>query len=392
MGLATALAATERFPALRLAVLEKEARLADHQTGHNSGVIHSGIYYRPGSAKARMCVAGAAAMVAFCRENGIPHQICGKVVVATSEAELPRLEELRRRGEANGVPGLAMIGPDRLRELEPHAAGIRALHVPGTGITDYRQVANKYAASVISRGGEIRPSTEVITVRRADGRTVIGTSRGEIESRYLINCAGLHSDRVSRMAGQDTDLRIVPFRGEYYTLAQHAQELVRGLIYPVADPALPFLGVHFTRRVEGGVEAGPNAVLAFEREGYDKTSFSPRDIADIFLFPGFWRMAAHYWRNGIGEFYRSFSKSAFVRALQKLVPEIREQDLAPGGAGVRAQALDRQGKLVDDFRFVQSEGMVHVVNVPSPAATASIPIGRAIMDMAAVNFDLPPRV
>ena len=311
------------------------------------------------------------------------------MVVATSEAELPRLEELRRRGEANRVPGLSMIGPERLRELEPHAAGIQALHVPGTGITDYQQVTQRYASIVAGRGAEVRTSTRVLRLKRENRRTLIGTSRGEIETRYLINCAGLHSDRISRLAGEAADLRIVPFRGEYYTLAPERQALVRGLIYPVADPALPFLGVHFTRMVGGGVEAGPNAVLAFKREGYRRTSFSLRDTLGTFLFPGFWLMAAQYWRSGFGEFYRSFSKPAFVRALQKLVPEIREPDLAPGGAGVRAQALDRQGKLLDDFRFVRGEGMVHVVNVPSPAATASILIGRAILDMAASSFDLP---
>ncbi len=390
VGLATALAATERFPALRLAVLEKEPRVAAHQTGHNSGVIHSGIYYKPGSAKARTCVEGAAAMVAFCREHAIPHDICGKVVVATSDAELPRLEELRRRGEANGVPGLAMVGPERLRELEPHAAGIRALVVPGTGITDYERVAGKYLEIVAGRGGEIRTSTKVVGVASRPDEIVVETTSGELHARFLVNCSGLHSDRVSRMAGAVTDVCIVPFRGEYYTLATEREDLVRGLIYPVPDPALPFLGVHFTRRVRDGVEAGPNAVLALKREGYTQTSFSLRDTLGTVVFPGFWRMAATYWRSGFGEFYRSFSKPAFVRALRKLVPEIREQDLRPGGAGVRAQALDRQGRLVDDFRFVPGARMVHVVNVPSPAATASIPIGRAIVEMAAATFDLQP--
>ncbi len=392
VGLATALAATERFPHLRLAVLEKEDHVAAHQTGHNSGVIHSGIYYKPGSVKARTCVEGAAAMLAFCREHGIPHQICGKVVVATSEEELSRLEELLRRGEANGVPGLSMIGPERLRELEPHAAGIRALHVPGTGITDYEVVGQKYAELVTARGGEIRTSTRVTGLTRTGDEMVVQTTRSEFHAHYLVNCTGLQSDRVSRMADANTDVRIVPFRGEYYTLAPKRQELVRGLIYPVPDPALPFLGVHFTRMVRGGVEAGPNAVLAFKREGYTKTSFNLRDTADTFFFPGFWRLAARYWRSGVGEFYRSFSKAAFVKALQRLVPEVREPDLAPGGAGVRAQALDRQGRLLDDFSFVKSARMVHVVNVPSPAATASLPIGRAIMDMAERVFALQTRI
>ncbi len=388
VGLATALAATARFPALRIAVLEKEDRLAAHQTGHNSGVIHSGIYYKPASVKAQTCVEGAAAMVAFCREHGLPHEICGKVVVATAEEELPRLEELRRRGEANGVPGLAMIGPERLRELEPHAAGIRALHVPGTGITDYERVAQKYAEIVITRGAQVRTATKVTGLRRQPDETVVITTRGEARARFLINCAGLHGDRISRMAGANTDVRIVPFRGEYYTLAAERQALVRGLIYPVPDPALPFLGVHFTRMIRGGVEAGPNAVLAFRREGYRKTSFSLRDTLSTLLFPGFWRMAARYWRSGCGEFYRSFSKEAFAHALQRLLPAVRASDLVPGGAGVRAQALDRRGRLVDDFLFVQDQRVVHVLNVPSPAATASLPIGRAIVEMAAKSFDL----
>ncbi len=391
VGLATALAATERLPALRVAVLEKEDRVAAHQTGHNSGVIHSGIYYKPGSVKARTCVEGAAAMIAFCREHAIPHQICGKLIVATSEDELPRLEELRRRGEANGVAGLAMVGPEQLRELEPHAAGMRALHVPGTGITDYERVAQKYAEIIAERGAQVRTGTKVTGLRREAETTVVETTRGEVRSRFLINCAGLHSDQISRMAGATANARIVPFRGEYYTLANERQDLVRGLIYPVADPALPFLGVHFTRRIGGGVEAGPNAVLAFKREGYRKSSFNLRDTLGTLLFPGFWRMAAKYWRSGLGEFYRSFSRRAFTRALQRLVPEVRQSDLAPGGAGVRAQALDRKGHLLDDFCFLPGERLVHVVNVPSPAATASLPIGRAIVDIAAANFDLPTR-
>jgi L-2-hydroxyglutarate oxidase len=382
VGLATALEAVRSYPGRRLLVVEKEDRVAAHQSGRNSGVIHSGIYYRPGSEKAKTCVAGAAAMVAFCREHGIPHEICGKVVVATSEREVAGLEELKRRGEANGVPGLALIGPERLGELEPHAEGVAALHVPGTGITDYAAVTRKYAEIVRAGGGEVQTGAEVVGIARRAGEIVVETRAGDFRTRLLVNCAGLHSDRISRMAGAQTDLRIVPFRGEYYELAPERQELVRALIYPVADPALPFLGVHFTRRVDGSVEAGPNAVLAFKREGYRKDDFDLGDAVETLAFPGFWRMARKYWRSGIGEYYRSLRKLGFVKALQKLVPEVREDDLAPGGAGVRAQAVDRQGALVDDFRFVCGAGMVHVCNVPSPTATASLVIGRRIVEMA----------
>ncbi|MGI9101539.1 MAG: L-2-hydroxyglutarate oxidase [Terriglobales bacterium] len=377
VGLATALEATRRFPAIRLAVLEKEDRVAAHQSGHNSGVIHSGLYYRPGSEKARLCVEGAAAMVAFCREHGIAHQVCGKVVVATSDDELGPLQELYRRGMANGVGGLTMMGPERLRELEPHAAGIRALHVPGTAITDYAAVTRKYAELVTSQGSVVATRNEVVGIHHRGGAVFVATTRGEYETGFLVNCAGLHSDRIARMAGDAVGIRIFPFRGEYYELAR--RDLVRGLIYPVPDPGLPFLGVHFTRRVDGAVEAGPNAVLALRREGYRKTDLSARDLADTVAFPGFWRMAAKMWRTGAGEYYRSLSRRAFVKALERLVPEIRSEDLAAGGAGVRAQAVDRSGALLDDFCFVESQRMLHVVNAPSPAATASLVIGREIV-------------
>jgi L-2-hydroxyglutarate oxidase LhgO len=388
VGLSTAMQAVQRYLGLRILVVEKEDRVAAHQTGRNSGVIHSGLYYKPGSKKARTCVSGAAEMVEFCRTHQIPHEICGKVVVATSERELPGLEELRRRGQANGVPNLEIIGPERIKELEPHAAGIRALRVPGTGITDYAKVAEKYAALITAGGGELRLGTEVTGVVRRSSEMIVQTKKGDFETRFLINCAGLYSDRVARMSGARTDLEIIPFRGEYYELAQDRRELVHGLIYPVPDPALPFLGVHFTKRVTGGVEAGPNAVLAFGREGYRKTNLNLGDMVELFTFPGFWRMARKYWNIEIGELYRSFSKAAFTRALQKLMPEITERDLATGGAGIRAQALDRQGKLVDDFRFANQDRIVHVLNVPSPAATASLPIGRAILDMAQEAFGL----
>ena len=388
VGLAVALEITRRFPRLRLLLVEKEDRVGRHQSGHNSGVIHSGVYYKPGSLKAKLCVAGAAAMVEFCREHGIPHQVCGNVIVATHEDEFPRLEELRRRGEANGLTGLRSIGPEQLHEIEAHASGLRALVVPSTGITDYAAVCDKYAEIVSAQGGTILTSTAVIGLKRQTDEIVAETNRGAFSARFLINCAGLFSDRIARMAGDDPQVIIVPFRGEYYDLIPARSSLVRGLIYPVPDPRFPFLGVHFTRRVSGSVDAGPNAVLAFRREGYRRSDFSLRDLASSLAFPGFWRMAAKHWRSGIDEFHRSFSKTAFVRALQRLVPEVREEDLVPGGSGVRAQALTRDGALVDDFQFVSSGKMLHVLNVPSPAATASLVIGRAIVSTAADAWGL----
>lgn len=386
VGLAVALEITHRFPRLRLLLLEKEDGVGRHQSGHNSGVIHSGIYYKPGSLKAKLCVEGARAMVEFCRAHGIPHQVCGKVIVATHEEEFPRLEELRRRGEANGLTGLRSVGPEQLREIEPYANGLRALFVPSTGITDYAAVCVKYAELVGAQGGTILTSTTVTGVRRLTDEVVVETQGQAFSTAHLINCAGLFSDRISRMAGDDPQVIIVPFRGEYYDLIPERSSLVRALIYPVPDPRFPFLGVHFTRRVNGTVDAGPNAVLAFRREGYRRTDFSLNELAASLAFPGFWRMAAKHWRSGLDEFHRSFSKPAFVRALQRLLPELRERDLVPGTSGVRAQALTRDGALVDDFQFVPSGKMLHVLNVPSPAATASIPIGRVIGELAAQSF------
>ena len=382
VGLAVALEITKRFPRLRLLLLEKEARVGQHQSGHNSGVIHSGVYYKPGSQKARLCVEGARAMIEFCRAHDIPHQVCGKVIVATYPEEFPRLEELRRRGEANGLTGLQLIGPEQLREIEPHASGLRALVVPSTGITDYAAVCEKYAELIHAQGGTILTSTTVTGLRNLTSEVVVETSGASFSTTYLINCAGLFSDRIAGMAGGKPDVIIVPFRGEYYDLIPQRSSLVRALIYPVPDPQFPFLGVHFTRRVSGTVDAGPNAVLAFRREGYERTDFSLRDLASSLAFPGFWRMAAQHWRSGLDEFHRSFSKPAFVRALQRLLPELRAEDLIPGGSGVRAQALRRDGTLVDDFQFVPSGKMLHVLNVPSPAATASLVIGRTIVSTA----------
>ena len=390
VGLATALQFGRAFPRLRLLLVEKEDRVARHQSGHNSGVIHSGIYYKPGSLKAKLCVEGAAAMTAFCREHAIPVEICGKIVVATTAEEVPRLRGLLERGQANGIAGLKLLDKAQMREIEPHCGGVGWLHVPGTGITDYVAVCQKYADLIAAQGGEVRTGTEVTGIAQNNGETVIETTRGSLSAKYLINCAGLHSDRVSRMAGEKTEVTIVPFRGEYYDLVPEREHLVHGLLYPVPDLRFPFLGVHFTRRVGGGVDAGPNAVLAFKREGYRRTDFSLHDMASTFAYSGFWNMAAKYWRSGVGEFYRSFHKPAFVRALQTLLPEIQSSDLVADGSGVRATAVGRDGSLLDDFVFVCSQHILHVWNVVSPAATASLPIGREIVGMARQGFGLEP--
>ena len=388
VGLAVALEIARRFPHLRLLLLEKENAVARHQSGHNSGVIHSGVYYKPGSLKARLCVTGAAAMVEFCREYGIPHHVCGKVIVATSPDELPRLENLRQRGEANGLTGLRLIGPEELREIEPHALGLEALVVPSTGITDYVAVCEKYTDLITARGGTVLTSAPASGIRRLPDEIIVETPRGAFSASALINCAGLYSDRISHMAGDDPGVMIVPFRGEYYELAPGRASLVRALIYPVPDPGFPFLGLHFTRRVTGKVDAGPNAVLALAREGYRHTDINLRDLTSSLAFPGFWRMARQHWRNGLGEWRRSLSKRAFVRTLERMLPEITESDLLPGGSGVRAQALKPDGALVDDFQFVTSSKVLHVLNVPSPAATASLTISRAIVDTAANDLGL----
>ena len=382
VGLATALAIVTRKPGTTVCVLEKEATLGSHQTGNNSGVIHSGLYYKPGSAKAQTCVEGARRMVEFCKEHGIAHSICGKIVVATNEAELPALAELYRRGKANAVAGIEEIGPERIREIEPHATGIKALWVPSTGIVDYVAVSKKYGELIASKGGTVLTGAKVLSIRRdTNGDEILSTTAGEVRAKTIINCAGLHSDRVARLSGAKPDAKIVPFRGQYYQLKPAAQHLVKGLIYPVPDARFPFLGVHFTRMVSGGVEAGPNALLALKREGYADYAFNARDAFESLTYPGFWRMAAKYWRIGISETLRSFSKAAFVRSLQKLVPEIQSNDIESFGAGVRAQALLNDGSLVDDFRIVREERAIHVLNAPSPAATASLAIGDRIADL-----------
>src|SRR6266851_3641259 len=388
VGLSTAMHCTRLFPQVRLLLVEKEDSVARHQSGHNSGVIHSGVYYKPGSLKAKLCVEGAAAMVEFCREHNLKHEICGKVIVATTEEEIPGLKKLLERGQANGLVGLRMLEREQLREIEPHCSGLLGLLVPSTGITDYAAVSRKYAEIVAVQGGTVSTGTEVRKVVRQASEMMVETTRGAFAAQNVINCAGLHSDRVSRMAGQEPEVMIVPFRGEYYDLVPEREHLVRTLIYPVPDPKFPFLGVHFTRRIQGGVDAGPNAVLAFKREGYRRTDFNLRDFAGTVTYPGFWHMAGKYWREGASEYYCSFSKRVFVRALQRLVPEIVSADLVADGSGVRAQALRPDGSLVDDFHFVQSDNMLHVWNVPSPAATASLPIGRYIVEMARKGFDL----
>ena len=388
VGLATAMQFSRAFPAFRLLVLEKEQAVGQHQTGHNSGVIHSGIYYKPGSLKAKLCVEGAAAMCSFCREHNIPFEICGKVIVATNNDEVPRLHALLERGQANGIGGLKLLDRAQVREIEPNCGGVAWLHVPGTGITNYQTVCKKYAEMVVANGGLVKTSTEVKHVLLRSGETVMETNRGSLLTRFAINCAGLHSDRITEMSGVKPQVRIVPFRGEYYDLLPDRKHLVRNLIYPVPDLRFPFLGVHFTRRISGEVDAGPNAVLAFKREGYRKTDFNLRDVFETVSYAGFWRMAAKYWKDGSAEFYRSIHKSAFVRALQKLLPDVCSSDLISNGSGVRAQALRPDGSLVDDFQFVCTEKMLHVWNVPSPAATASLAIGREIVRMAQEGFGL----
>jgi L-2-hydroxyglutarate oxidase len=385
VGLATAYQFAQRFPGRRVVVLEKEARVAEHQTGHNSGVLHSGIYYKPGSLKATNCRAGKKAMEAFCAAEGIAHDICGKVIVAVTEADLPALDTIFARGQANGI-NCALIDKARLAELEPHAAGVRAIHVPEAGIVNYRQVCERLAEKVRAAGGEILFGARVTAVKHhTDGVTVV-SSAGDRTARQLVNCAGLQSDRVAKLTGVEPGCQIVPFRGEYFDLKPAARRLCRNLIYPTPDPQFPFLGVHFTRMIDGSVECGPNAVLAFGREGYRFWSVSPRDLFGTLTYRGFVRMAAKHWRMGLGEMWRSLNKAAFVRALQRLVPEIRADDLEAAPAGIRAQAVAPDGGLVDDFLIVDGDRVVNVCNAPSPAATASLQIGATVVDRLAPRY------
>lgn len=378
IGLASADRLLQTCPRLRLVVLEKEADIACHQSGRNSGVLHSGIYYRPGSLKARNCRAGKEAMEAFCRREGVPYEICGKVIVATSPRQRPTLDLLLERGRANGVK-CRLIGPEELRELEPHAAGVAAIHVPEAGIVDFRAVCRALARRIARGQGEVRTGAKVVRLERFRGEWIITTTGGEYRARFLVNCAGLYCDQIMRLAGLQPPVRIVPFRGEFYELVPQARHLCRNLIYPVPDPDLPFLGVHFTRMIDGRVECGPNAVLALAREGYTWRRVRLGELLGTVTYRGFWRLSRRYWRVGIGEVYRSLRKAAFVRALQELVPEVSEALLVRSRSGVRAQAVDPEGRLVDDFLIQAHEGAVHVINAPSPAATSSLNIARLIV-------------
>jgi (S)-2-hydroxyglutarate dehydrogenase len=387
VGLATALALRSQFPGQSIAIVEKEAELAAHQTGHNSGVVHAGIYYKPGSYKAKLCVEGGRLLTEFCDLAGVRYERCGKLIVAASEAELPRLQALYERGIANGIQGLELVGPERSREIEPHAKAVRALHSPITAIVNYTEVAQAMGKKITDSGGKIFLSAKVLAIKQMDGFLYLETNHTTIRCRNLINCAGLYSDRVAQMMGLHPNVMLMPFRGEYYSLKSECR-LVRGLIYPVPDPQFPFLGVHFTRKINGEYEAGPNAVLAFAREGYKFQNVNLRDLASMFGFTGFWKMALQHWRTQVYELYRSLSRRAFLHALQKLVPELEDKDLAPGGAGVRAQIVTASGGLADDFLIVEAPNAIHVLNAPSPAATASIAIGRHITGLAAQSFNL----
>jgi L-2-hydroxyglutarate oxidase LhgO len=388
VGLATTRALAASHPSLEIAVLEKEHEIGLHQTSHNSGVIHAGIYYRPRTYRARLCVEGVRLMRRFCSERGIKVFECGKVIVATHESELPRLDEIYARGTANGVPGLSMIGPERLREIEPHVAGIRAVHSAHTAVIDYHEVARAIAGDLAGTGIEIHTGVAFSGAAQRNGEVIAATTKGEVRARYLVTCAGLHADVVARAAGAPPDVRVLPFRGEYYYVRPERRSLVHGCIYPVPNPAFPFLGVHFTPTVRGEVEAGPNAVMGLAREGYRWRDVNIGELVSALTFPGFWRMAARYWQTGIYEIRRSLSKPAFVRSLQRLVPALGADDVVRGGAGVRAQAITREGALADDFQIVQGPRAIHVINAPSPAATASLAIGRHVADLAAGSFDL----
>jgi L-2-hydroxyglutarate oxidase len=389
VGLATAMALSKQH-GLSVVVLEAEDRLARHQTGNNSGVIHSGLYYKPGSLKAKLCAEGRDAMYQFCAEHGVPHEKCGKIVVATRENELPALAELERRGTANGLHPVRLTR-EGIKEHEPNIAGIAGLFVEETGIVKYTAVAEGYGKVIREAGGQVLTNARVSAVNRTNGELVIETACGEIRAKHLVNCGGLECDRVARLCGIEPGVRIVPFRGEYYQLTKSSEHLVRHLVYPVPDPRFPFLGVHFTRMIGGGVEAGPNAVLAWARKGYKRLSFNPRDAVEIATYTGTWHMVRKYWKTGFGEMYRSFSKRAFLKALQRLLPALTLEDLQPGGAGVRAQAMEPNGTMLDDFRILESEGMVHVLNAPSPGATASISIGKYIAETAARSWSLAAR-
>lgn len=381
VGLATALQLIKKKPDLKILVLEKETELAKHQTGNNSGVIHSGIYYKPGSLKATNCMRGYHQLITFCQEQTIPFELCGKIIVATNESEKLLLQNLFVRGEQNGLKNLKKLSAGELKEYEPHVNGIEGIFVPQTGIVDYKLVAEKYGEVLRKQGVEIHLGEKVVNISTEKSTTVI-TDKSSYTTELVINCAGLYSDKVARLTVQNLNVKIIPFRGEYYKLRKEKEYLVKSLIYPVPDPNFPFLGVHFTRMAKGGVEAGPNAVLPFQREGYKKSDVNLKELAETLAWPGFQKVAAKYWRTGFGEMYRSFSKAAFTKALQKLIPEIQQEDLVEGGAGVRAQACDREGGLVDDFLILEEKNVINVCNAPSPAATSSLAIGETVSGLA----------
>ncbi|GAB3565510.1 L-2-hydroxyglutarate oxidase [Spirosoma luteolum] len=387
VGLATALRIKQQRPDLSVLLIEKEPAVARHQTGHNSGVIHSGLYYKPGSLKATNCIRGYQMLLDFCRAESIPFDLCGKIVVATKAEEMPQLDTLYQRGQQNGLTGLRKLSVGEMREIEPHVSGVGGMFVPQTGIIDYKQVSEKYAEKFQSLGGEIRLAERVEQVTPGTSLSIVVTDKNRYETKLVVNCAGLYSDKIAQLTQRDAvDVRIVPFRGEYFKLKPEKEYLVKNLIYPVPDPNFPFLGVHFTRMVHGGVEAGPNAVLAFRREGYTKTDISLKELGETLAWPGFQKVAAKYWQTGLGEMYRSFSKAAFTKALQALIPAIQEQDLEDGGAGVRAQACDRTGGLLDDFAILENEKAINVVNAPSPAATSSLSIGQTVSEKVMARF------
>ncbi|MFM7365994.1 MAG: L-2-hydroxyglutarate oxidase [Cuspidothrix sp.] len=379
VGLSTAMTLGERYPDARILVLEKESQWAFHQTGNNSGVIHSGIYYKPGSFKAKFCRDGSRSMVKFCQDHGIDHEICGKVIVAINKQELPRLENLYTRGLENGIP-VKRISPEEIKEIEPHVSCVSGIRVFNTGIVNYKQVCLKYAEITRNQGGDLRLNTQVLQIRCSGKNQILETNNGSFETRFVINCAGLHSDRIAKLGKANPGAKIVPFRGEYYELTPEKRYLVKTLIYPVPNPDFPFLGVHFTRMIDNSVHAGPNAVLSLKREGYKKTDFDLGDFAEVITYPGFWKLAAKHADEGIQEIIRSFSKAAFVRSLQTLIPEVKAEDIIPTHAGVRAQALMNNGSLVDDFLIISGENSIHVCNAPSPAATSSLEIGKAIVE------------
>ncbi len=385
VGTATALS-LQKSGKYSVVVLETESKVAEHQTGNNSGVIHSGLYYKPGSLKAQNCIAGRELMYRFCDEHNIAYQRCGKIVIATVEKELPALDELERRGIANGLNGVTRLAKEEIKDYEPYTEGIAGLFVSETGIVDYTEVTEAYAKIISNNGGEITTNSKFISLVRDGNDLILQTLSGEVRAKFLINCGGLQADRVARICGVNPNLQIIPSRGEYYKLKKEKGYLVKNLIYPVPDPKFPFLGVHFTRMINGGIEAGPNAVLAFKREGYNQKDFSFKDVSQMISYPGFWKMVSHHYKMGIDEFRRSLSKVLFVKSLQKLIPSIGYDDVYREGAGVRAQALDRDGKLVDDFRIIEAEKMIHVLNAPSPAATASLSIGNTIAKKATSIF------